>query len=357
MPRQPTIETRSERQRLALLKPGGNHGGALHAASLIAHKPGCACAPRRQGSSAGKLNSIILVDKKRRLAAAVAAVGLTALAVLAAAALSASPRPGKNEPAATVLAGEARRGSLTMELPPAVEDVAITPAKGANRPLVVIDPGHGGRDPGAVSASGALLEKSIALTLAVELRDRLAARGRVRVALTRSDDRYLSLGQRATIARRLGADLFISLHADSAPNPLARGATVYSLSEVASDAEAARFARAQNGAEAALSSESDGSVRALLADLAMRDEMQGSAQVAARLLRKAAGRVLLRPEPHRFADFRVLRRAAAPAVLIEAGYLSNEEDEAVLASPRGRAGMVAALADTIETDLAIRRTR
>lgn len=295
---------------------------------------------------------------QRRLGAAVAAAILVVAAVLAAATAFGGPPPDSGKPQRSpALAGEARRGSLTVSLPPVVEDVAITPARGANRPLVLLDPGHGGRDPGAVSASGALLEKNVTLTLAAELRDRLAARGRVRVALTRDDDRYLSLVQRATIARRLGADLFLSLHADSAPNQLARGATVYSLSEVASDAEAARFARAQNGDEYALTSETDGSVRALLADLAMRDEMEGSAQLAVRLLRKAKNRVLLRPEAHRFADFLVLRRAAAPAVLIEAGYLSNVEDEAVLGSALGRAGMVAALAETIETDLAVRRSR
>ena len=106
----------------------------------------------------------------------------------------------------------------------------------------MIDAGHGGRDPGATSVSGEVTEKDLTLALAQELRDELVERGRVRVALTRDGDRYLTLDQRAAVARRLDAALFVSLHMDSAPNPLARGATVYSLSDVASDAEAARFA-------------------------------------------------------------------------------------------------------------------
>ena len=144
--------------------------------------------------------------------------------------------------------GEARAGSLTVPLPPAVADVKIYGARAAGRPIVVIDPGHGGRDPGATSVSGAATEKQLTIALARALRDRLVERGRVRVALTREDDRYLTLEQRAGIARRMNASLFLSLHMDSAPNPLARGATAYSLSEVASDAEAARIAAKENAA-------------------------------------------------------------------------------------------------------------
>ena len=111
----------------------------------------------------------------------------------------------------------------------------------------MIDAGHGGRDPGATSVSGQVSEKDLALALARELRDDLVKRGRVRVAMTRNDDRYLELDERAAVARRLDAAMFVSLHMDSAPNPLARGATVYSLSDVASDEEAARLAAKENG--------------------------------------------------------------------------------------------------------------
>jgi len=253
-----------------------------------------------------------------------------------------------------VVAGEARRGSLTVDLAPAVANVKVIDARLPGRPLVVIDAGHGGHDPGATGVSGSLTEKALTLMLARDLRDRLAKRGRVRIALTRDDDHYLHLDQRAAIARHLGASLFLSIHADSAPNPLARGATIYSLSDVASDAEAARFAHAENATAGALPGESDGSVRALLVDLAYRDQMGASADLAERLVNKSSGRVGLRPEPHRFAAFHVLRRAEVPAVLFEAGYLSNVDDEALLMSSKGRARIVDALAATIEADLAAR---
>jgi len=248
----------------------------------------------------------------------------------------------------------ARRGSVTVRIAPAV-DVVVSGAKAAGRPIVVIDPGHGGRDPGAVAVSGAITEKQLTLTLARELRDRLVERGRVRVALTRDSDRYLTLEERSGVARGLGASLFLSLHMDSAPNPLARGASVYSLSDVASDAEAARFAHAENAG--GVVGAADGSVRSMLSDLALRSLMVASADLASRLVRKSAGRVEMRPEPHRFATFHVLRRAQAPAVLFEAGYISNVDDELLLQSPRHRAALVAGLADTIETDVAARRRR
>jgi N-acetylmuramoyl-L-alanine amidase len=125
------------------------------------------------------------------------------------------------------------------------------------------------------------------------------------------------------------------------------------LSEVASDADAARFAAATGSGVAGAGG---GSVRALLADLAVRDEMNASADFAVRLLGKASGRIALRPEPHQFAAFRVLRRAEAPAVLFEAGYLSNAEDEAMLQDPLARRRMVGALAGAIETEMALAQT-
>src|SRR5436305_10548126 len=138
------------------------------------------------------------------------------------------------------------QSGLTVNLPPAATDRIYAAPAARGRPIVVIDAGHGGRDPGAQSVSGDITEKQLTLALAREVRDRLVERGRVRVAMTRDDDRYLTLEDRAAVPRRLGASLFVSLHTDSAANPLARGATVYSLSDVASDAEAARFAAAEN---------------------------------------------------------------------------------------------------------------
>lgn len=249
-----------------------------------------------------------------------------------------------------------RRDSATVQLPPAIARVAVTAGRVPGRPIVLLDPGHGGTDPGAPSVSGEIAEKQLTLQLARELRAELARNGRVRVALTRDDDIYLTLGQRSLLAGRLGASLYVSLHMDSAPNPLARGASVYSLSEVASDAEAGRLADVVNaGGDAA--SAGDGSIRAILSDLALRSQMTASADLAARLVRNSQGRVPLRSEPHRFADFHVLRGAGVPAVLFEAGYISNVDDEAMLRSPEKRARIVAALARTIEADVAARRAR
>jgi N-acetylmuramoyl-L-alanine amidase len=149
--------------------------------------------------------------------------------------------------------------------------------------------------------------------------------------------------------------MFVSLHIDSAPNPLARGATVYSLSDVASDAEAARLAESEN--RGSNDDASDGSVQAMLSDLAMQSQMSASADLAARLVNKSSGRFELRPNPHRFAAFHVLRRADAPAVLFEAGYISNADDEVLLRSPEQRTKIAHALAQAIETDVAARERR
>lgn len=251
--------------------------------------------------------------------------------------------------------GASTQTSLTVNLPPPVTDRIYGAPQARGRPIVVIDAGHGGRDPGATSVSGQVHEKDLTLALAKELRDDLVQRGRVRVAMTREDDRYLTLDQRAAVARRLDAAMFVSLHMDSAPNPLARGATVYSLSDVASDAEAARLATLENGTEDQKTS--GGPVEAMLSDLTMRTEMSASADLAERLVHKSAGRFELRPNPHRFASFHVLRRADAPGILFEAGYISNADDEVLLRSPQERSKIALALAQAIETDIAARARR
>jgi N-acetylmuramoyl-L-alanine amidase len=245
----------------------------------------------------------------------------------------------------------AAQSSLTVNLPPPASDRIYASPIAKGRPIVVIDAGHGGRDPGATSVSGQVHEKDLTLVLAQALRDELVKRGRVRVAMTRDDDRYLTLDDRAAVARRLNAAMFVSIHIDSAANPLARGASVYSLSDVASDAEAAALAARENGSGEG--GRNSGTVDTMLADLAMRSQMSASADLASRLVSKAAGRVELRPNPHRFAAFHVLRRADAPAVLFEAGYLSNADDEVLLREPAARARMVLALAQAIEVDVAV----
>jgi len=247
-------------------------------------------------------------------------------------------------------AADPEHASLSVVLPAAAADRIYAAPGAEGRPLVVLDAGHGGSDPGATSVSKEVSEKQFTLAFARDLRDVLVERGRVRVAMTRDDDRYISLDDRAAVARRLGAGLFVSLHMDSAANPLARGASVYSLSDVASDEEAARFAAAQNRGATAESDQS--SAQAMLSDLAMRDQMDASAAFATRLVGKSAGRFELRPQPHQFAAFHVLRRAGTPAVLFEAGYISNTDDEALLRDPAHRKAIVLALAQAIEADVA-----
>jgi N-acetylmuramoyl-L-alanine amidase len=287
-------------------------------------------------------------------------VGLAAIALLGAALLVlllVARAGGDSRQDGDAVFGEARRGGLTVPLQAIVDDVEVTEARAPGRPIVLIDPGHGGADGGAPGVSGQVKEKDLTLAFSRELRDLLAERGLVRVALTRNEDRALTLEQRAGIARSLGASLLVSVHMDSATNALARGATVYSLSDVASDAEAARFAQAENAQGGALTSEGDGSVRFLLSDLALRDQMEESAALATRLVRSAGPGMLLRPEPHRFAAFHILRRSEVPGVLFEAGYISNAEDEARLITREGRRPIVAALAKAIETELSLQMTR
>src|SRR5438309_8077091 len=249
----------------------------------------------------------------------------------------------------------AAQSSVTVNLPPPAHDRIYASPFARGRPIVVLDAGHGGRDPGATSVSGDLHEKDLTLVLAQAVRDELVKRGRVRVAMTRDDDRYLTLDDRAAVARRLDAAMFISLHIDSAPNPLARGASVYSLSDVASDAEAAHLAATENGTS--MAGEKSGPVEAMLSDLAMRSQMSASADLASRLVNKSAGRFELRPEPHLFAAFYVLRSARTPAVLFEAGYLSNADDEVLLRDPKHRSDIARALAQAIEADVASRTRR
>ena len=234
---------------------------------------------------------------------------------------------------------------------------AVTPARGEDPPLVVIDAGHGGQDPGAVSPFGDLREKNVTLALARAIRDELAASGRVRAALTREDDSYLGLQDRYEIARRLGADLFISIHADAAPhNDNARGATIYTLSEVASDRQAALLAERENEADliggARLSD--DPNVNMILIDLAQRESMNVSADFAQVLHREAADLFPFRPNWHRFAAFIVLKAPDVPSVLFESGYLTNEVDVDYVSSPEGRRQIATGMRRAIEAHFARR---
>lgn len=233
----------------------------------------------------------------------------------------------------------------------------VTAARGANPPLVVIDPGHGGRDPGASSPVSGSPEKDITLALARAIRDDLARSGRVRVALTRDDDSYLVLQDRYEIARRLRADLFISIHADAAPlNDQAHGATVYTLSEVASDREAAQLAQRENEADliAGTRLSPDPNVNLILIDLAQRESMNVSANFARLLYREAQPLFPFRPDWHRFAAFVVLKAPDIPSVLFESGYLTNATDAAFIQSPEGQRRIADGMRRAIESHFARR---
>ena len=207
-------------------------------------------------------------------------------------------------------------------------------------PIVVIDAGHGGKDPGSPSVLGRS-EKDAVLQIAKAIKLELDASGRVRTVLTREDDTYLPHRERTGIARKTGAQLFISVHADSFPkNPEVSGATIYTLSETSSDKEAARLARRENRSDIIagvdLAAEND-DVTSILIDLAQRETMNSSAEFAALLQREmvSAG-VPFRSHFHRFAGFLVLKAPDVPAVLLETGYMSNRKDSAYLFSEKGQ---------------------
>ena len=224
-------------------------------------------------------------------------------------------------------------------------------------PLVVIDAGHGGHDPGAISPHGGQLEKDVTLAIAKSVRNEMLKSGRVRVALTRDTDKFIVLQDRFQLARKLRADLFISIHADSAESPEVTGGTVYTLSEVASDREAQRLAARENKANIINGVNlggADANVSSILIDLTQRETMNVSADFAKLLLREAAPNMRIRGNSHRFASFIVLKAPDTPSVLFETGYLSNEADVTFLASQSGQGKVARALANAIQVHFARR---
>ena len=210
---------------------------------------------------------------------------------------------------------------------------------------IVIDAGHGGVDPGAIGANG-VYEKNITLTFAQELKSTLEVEKSYRVRLTRSDDIYIRLRDRISIAREAGADLFISLHADSLGRSAIRGASVYTLSENASDDEAAALAAKENRSDIIagvdLTRQND-EVTSILIDLTQRETMNSSARYANLILSEFRKSVRVLRKSHRFAGFAVLKAPDVPSVLVELGYLSNPEDVSFLSSRKGRRELVNAI--------------
>lgn len=210
--------------------------------------------------------------------------------------------------------------------------------KDASRPLVVLDAGHGGRDPGA--GAGATREKDLTLAIARALRDDLLRNGGIRVALTRDDDRFLPLAERSAIARRLKADLFISIHADSTEGETgAVGASVYTLSATGSSEVAERIAARENGADligGVPLRQQDDTVSAILVDLAQRQTQVKSEQFARLILREGRGKVPFKEVTFQSAAFAVLKSPELPSVLIESGFINNPADAARLTSGDGQ---------------------
>ena len=240
--------------------------------------------------------------------------------------------------------------------PPQQQAVAIPRAqpatpRGQPRRVVVVDPGHGGQDPGAVGASGTF-EKTITLAVSRDLRQQLEQTGRYRVHLTRDGDHFLPLRERVQKARNVKADLFVSIHADSMGSSETRGASVYTLSDTASDAETAALAARENRADIIagvdLRQESR-EVANILIDLAQRETMNRSAGLAHLLVREMGRDVLMLPvRPHRFAGFAVLKAPDVPSALVELGYLSNRQDENLLKQPAHRKRVAAAIQRAID---------
>ena len=222
-----------------------------------------------------------------------------------------------------------------------------------SRPLIVVDPGHGGIDNGTKAASGEL-EKTLVLEFSLLLRDKLEKTGKYRVAMTRTDDTFVALGDRVELARSRQAALFISIHADALARGEgdAQGATVYTLSERASDAAAARFAEAENRADviAGLDLSSEPSdVAGILIDLAKRETKTFSLQFARTVVGELKHAARLHQNPLKSARFVVLRAPDVPSVLVELGYVSNKADLKLLVSAEWRGRTADALVQAIQT--------
>ena len=250
------------------------------------------------------------------------------------------------------------RYNITIPLDPPKSGLPRPRIYGAEgRPLVVIDAGHGGHDPGAISPQTGKREKDITLAVARAIRDELIASGRVRVALTREDDSFIVLRDRSAIARNIKADLFISIHADSAPADTASGATVYTLSEVASDREAQLLATRENRSDIINGVNLGGENReiaSILVDLAQRESMNASADFANLLKREAGRYVPFRSDFHRMAGFAVLKAPDTPSVLLEIGYVTNSADVSRLASTDGQKRIASGVRKAVEVHFAKR---
>jgi N-acetylmuramoyl-L-alanine amidase len=241
----------------------------------------------------------------------------------------------------------------------AVPEKPATPA-GDTRPVVVIDPGHGGLDSGAIGV-GNTIEKDVVFAFATELRQKLEKTGQVRVVMTRETDTFVSLPERVRIAQANDASLFVSVHADTlAVSPEVRGLTVYTNSDKASDAEAARLADTENRADMLAgvdTTESPEEVAGILSDLTRRETRTYSHLFARTLVGQMTNASKLNKNPTRAAGFRVLKAPDVPSALIELGYLSSKGDVENLTAPGWRDKASDSVATAITTFLAPKLAR
>ena len=222
--------------------------------------------------------------------------------------------------------------------------------KADERRTIVVDPGHGGVDPGSRGITG-LYEKKLTLIYARELKRKLEADGRYRVVLTRDKDIFIRLRDRVGIAERMAGDLFVSLHANNHDSPRIRGASVYTLSETASDAEAEALAAKENKADIIAGvnlEEQTEMVSKILIDLAQRETMNLSKQFANTLVGEVGKVAKLLGNTHRSAGFAVLKSATVPSILIEIGYLSNRKEERLMRSEAHRIAVTQAIIAAID---------
>lgn len=236
-------------------------------------------------------------------------------------------------------------------IPVAVPAPMPTPSSKMRKKTIVLDPGHGGQDPGALGHSGHK-EKDITLAAAKALKAHLEKTGRYNVALTRSNDTFIKLQDRVKIGRKAGADLFISLHADSIDKSGVHGASIYTLSNTASDAQTAKLAARENRADLIAGvdlSHEDKEVADILIDLAMRDTMNQSKFFANTVVKHVDGHgINLLERPHRYAGFAVLKAPDIPSVLIELGFMSNRNEVARLSTPEHRGKLASAIGNAID---------
>lgn len=222
----------------------------------------------------------------------------------------------------------------------------LKPIPAATKPLIVIDPGHGGRDPGAIGKKG-LLEKTVTTSAAKELKTLLEATGRYHVKLTRSGDRFVDHDDRVRIAREAQADLFISIHADSTKSASTRGASVYTLAGRARN-RSRRIVNSQNWIMDVDLAEQSDSVGDILVDLAQRSTETQSEAFANILLSNLEGKTKLVGNSHRRAGYYVLLAPDVPAVLLELGFLSNSEDEKLLKKNSHRSKLMKAVRRSVD---------